>query len=98
MADRFSNELCEDTLRENKEHFDAMEAKAPAETFKAGGGMKTRTAHACLASVMAEPIWPDATDDQQGNQRYRAADEAAMHLAAMSAERRAQLEKEWSNG
>ncbi len=56
-----------------------------------------------LASVMAEPIWPvsrpdDFTDDQHGHQRYRAADEAASHLAAMPTDRRAQLEKEWNDG
>jgi len=47
---------------------------------------------------MAEPIWPDFTDDQHGHQRYRAADEAASHLAAMPTDRRAQLEKEWNDG
>lgn len=58
-----------------------------------------RTAHACLASIMAEPIWPvsrplDVTDAEQ----FPNMAEASRHLASLSAERRAQLEKEWNDG
>lgn len=55
-----------------------------------------------LASVMAEPIWPqrivarplDVTDAEQ----FPNMAEASRHYASLSAERRAQLEKEWNDG
>ena len=51
-----------------------------------------------LIARMAEPIWPiarpvDVTDATQ----FPAIAEARWHYASLSAERRAQLEKEWNN-
>lgn len=49
-----------------------------------------------LIATAQEPIWTQEPDEH-GNQRYRAAEEAAKHLTELPAERRAQLEREWSN-
>lgn len=50
-----------------------------------------RTEAACLADAMAE----QDRFDGEGCGRYRAAQVARDHLAAMTPERRAQLEADW---
>jgi hypothetical protein len=63
----------------------------------------TRTKAACLKAADEAAMrvkWGAAwdapfSDDSDGNQRWRAADEAASHLASMAPDRRAQLEREW---
>lgn len=61
---------------------------------------KTRTIAACLKAASKPFDWDaipeNYTSDSDGNQRYREADLAAQHLASMSPERRAWLEREWS--
>lgn len=49
-----------------------------------------------LIATAGEPIWTQEPDEH-GNQRHRAAEEAAKHLANMPAERRAELERQWSD-
>lgn len=62
---------------------------------------RTRTIHACHKAANKPFDWdaiaPNYTSDSDGNQRYREADLAAQHLASLSPERRAQLEREWHN-
>jgi hypothetical protein len=60
---------------------------------------RTRTAANCLTAALAEPIFKpvplpvDITDEMQFPEMAL----ARAHLAAMSPERRAQLEREWKS-
>ena len=60
---------------------------------------RTRTAANCLNAAMATRPFDPHTDyapDSEGWGRWRETELAAQHLAAMSPERRAQLEQEWA--
>ena len=53
----------------------------------------TRTAQ--TARMLAAAM-DDCAPDAMGWQRYRAREQAKQHLASMTPERRAQLEREWA--
>jgi hypothetical protein len=57
----------------------------------------TRTELATLEAAIADIRAIEANEDEHGAQRWRHTQLAAAHLASLSPERRAQLEREWQS-